>query len=630
MEQPTRSQRWRESLRCTWNDLFSVVLRVRFWLLVLGHSAIFSLSLFLVFLLRFDFQWPANAAQMFWHCLPAVVGIKLVCFYLLRSFHGWWRYIAFSDLRVLAKATATATIVLVIADHFVLPFQIPRSVLIVDSVFAFVMIGSVRSSWRLMHEEIRPLISGARQTRTVLVGTSDSVVKLAHHLRSYPHLGHRLLGFIASNDQERRTWIANLPVLSNLNELPTLVVANQIQEILVPAGELSGAQMRQLTSITHGKLKVLPRIEDYFRGSGRIPVRDVDINDLLRRDPVVLDDTTVRELVEDRRIMVSGAGGSIGSEICRQVIRYAPRELLLLGRGENRIFAIERELSEQVNVTKLIPLIGDVTDSRRMRDIFEEYRPEILFHAAAHKHVPLMEANVGEAIKNNLLGTRCLADLASEYDVRSFVLISTDKAVNPTSVMGATKNLAERYVNANNQRSSTQFVVVRFGNVLGSAGSVVPIFREQIENGGPITVTDERMRRYFMTIPEASRLVLQAAAMGKGGEIFVLDMGEPIQIVDLARDMIRLSGLPDSAIEITFSGIRPGEKLFEELYFSDEETVATDHVRLRAALHRTNPVEADWEELERTLAQSPTNRQLKEWLSQLIPEYQCNDLVEVS
>jgi FlaA1/EpsC-like NDP-sugar epimerase len=370
-------------------------------------------------------------------------------------------------------------------------------------------------------------------------------------------------------------------------------------------------------------LKIIPPIEEVLRGGSHIPARDIDITDLLRRAPVELDDASIGELLADRRVMVTGAGGSIGSEICRQVLRYNPSELILVGRGENRLFHIDMELRESYPSTRLHVLVGDVTDRVRMGQIFETYRPEIVFHAAAHKHVPMMENNAGEAVKNNVLGTKCVADLADEYDVKVFVLISTDKAVNPTSVMGTTKHLAERYVNALSSESTTQFVVVRFGNVLGSAGSVVPIFKSQIRRGGPITITDSKMTRYFMTIPEASQLVLQAASMGKGGEIYVLDMGEPVRILDLAQDMIRLSGLPQGSIEITSTGVRPGEKLYEELYFEEEQTLPTTHPKVRAAAHRL----AEFAEVSRAIADladltAQPAAVIRAKLQELVPEYQ--------
>jgi FlaA1/EpsC-like NDP-sugar epimerase len=369
-------------------------------------------------------------------------------------------------------------------------------------------------------------------------------------------------------------------------------------------------------------LKIIPPLEDLFDGDHRIPIRDIEINDLLRRDPVKLDTESIRDLLEGRIVMVTGAGGSIGSEICRQVMGFNPKMMILVGNGENPIFHVERELRAAHPASVFHCRIGNVTDYPRMRQIFREFKPEVVFHAAAHKHVPMMEVNVGEAIKNNVLGTKCLVDLADEHGARNFVFISTDKAVHPTSVMGTTKHISERYVYATSQESATRFTVVRFGNVLGSNGSVVPIFQEQIRSGGPITVTDPRMTRFFMTIPEASQLVLQAAAMGEGGEIFVLEMGEPVRIVDLAKDLLRLSGLPEHAIEVTFTGVRPGEKLFEELYFEDEETLPTTHPKLRAAYHRPYSlaeVQQAIAELQTLLHESPD--QLRKKLMEIVPEY---------
>jgi FlaA1/EpsC-like NDP-sugar epimerase len=370
------------------------------------------------------------------------------------------------------------------------------------------------------------------------------------------------------------------------------------------------------------RLKIIRSLEDRLEGDSRIPIRDIEINDLLGREPVTLDTENIGKLLERRRVMVTGAGGSIGSEICRQIIRFNPESLILVGRGENRIFVIERELLALHSSTVLHPCIGDITNPDRMEQIFKEHRPEVVFHAAAHKHVPLMETNVGEAVRNNVLGTKCLADLADQYGVTSFVMVSTDKAVRPTSIMGASKQVAERYVHTLSHESATRFTVVRFGNVLGSAGSVVPIFQQQIRSGGPITVTDPRMTRFFMTIPEASQLVLQAATMGAGGEIFVLEMGEPVKIVDLARDLVRLSGLPEQAIEITFTGIRRGEKLYEELYFEDEQTLPTSHPKLRVSYHRPYSmveVRRDIAQLDRLI--NEPEAVLRRKLHEIVPEF---------
>jgi len=336
---------------------------------------------------------------------------------------------------------------------------------------------------------------------------------------------------------------------------------------------------------------------------------------------------SIRGLVSGASVMVTGAGGSIGSEICRQLVQFQPRVLVLLDRAENGLFFLERELRETPMCPRIVVCIADINDEPRMRRLFETHRPQLVFHAAAHKHVPMMEANVSEAVKNNVLGTNMVVNLAHEFRVQRFIFISTDKAVNPTSVMGATKQIAERYVHAMSQESDTAFIVVRFGNVLGSAGSVIPIFKEQIRRGGPITITDARMTRFFMTIPEASQLVLQAAAMGKGHEIFVLDMGEPVKIVDLARDLIRLSGLPEDSIEITFTGLRPGEKLFEELYLDAEETLPTGHPKIRAACPRpwtVEDVQRGVTGLAECISQFATDDEMRNEIRSIVIEYTWN------
>jgi FlaA1/EpsC-like NDP-sugar epimerase len=457
------------------------------------------------------------------------------------------------------------------------------------------------------------------------VGTDLSNGILAHQIHSYHHLPYRIRGLLATEQFEKGTQLGQIPILGMLEDVGEIARMYRATDVLVVAGTLSGNRLRNLMQACereHLNLKIMRQLVDRLEGDSHVPIRGIEINDLLRRDPITLDADSIGKLIEGRRVMVTGAGGSIGSEICRQIIRFRPKSLILVGRGENRIFTIERELRSYRLSVDLQPCIGDITNRQRMEQIFETHRPEVIFHAAAHKHVPLMEANVGEAVRNNIFGTKCLADLADQFGVSSFVMISTDKAVRPTSIMGVTKQIAERYVHTLSQESATRFTVVRFGNVLGSAGSVVPIFQEQIRNGGPITVTDPRMTRFFMTIPEASQLVLQAATMGAGGEIYVLEMGEPVKIVDLARDLIRLSGLPEHAVEITFTGIRRGEKLYEELYFEDEQTLPTPHPKLRAAYHR--PYALD--EVRRAIVQlerliSEPEEVIRRRLHEIVPEF---------
>ncbi|HUT12997.1 MAG TPA: nucleoside-diphosphate sugar epimerase/dehydratase, partial [Thermoguttaceae bacterium] len=619
---------WRRMIRRTVETLTTT----RMWLLAVGHLVLFLAIYWTAFALRFEFSIPSGSMTVFWASLPWVLGLKLVVFFALGHYHGWWRYVTFADLAALLRASLLSLLLVALLDYFLWPYQVPRSILILDCMLGIILLGSLRASWRLFNEHFRPVFGQNDFRGALLVGDDHSSRLLAHQIHSRPELPYRIRGFLATNNIQKGTRWGRIPVLGVPEDVREIAASCGATEVLATAGTLPGNRLRCLMDACHEaglNLKIIPPMEDLFNGNNRIPLRDIDINDLLRRDPVKLDTAAIADLLDGRTVMVTGAGGSIGSEICRQVLKFNPKEIVLVGRGENRIFHVEMELRRKDPTTALYPRIADVTDHQRMRQLFEEFRPEVIFHAAAHKHVPLMEANVGEAIKNNISGTKCVADLADEFDAAGFVLVSTDKAVRPSSVMGVSKQIAERYVHTMSQESATKFVVTRFGNVLGSQGSVVPIFQEQIRRGGPITITHAQMERFFMTIPEASQLVLQAAAMGRGGEIFVLDMGDPVKIVDLARDLIRLSGLPEHAIEVTFTGIRPGEKLFEELYFDDEETLPTSHPKLRAAYHRPYSFEEVHEaivELER-LVHGP-EEVLREKLREIVPEYQSPSAAE--
>ncbi len=616
----------------SWKELLHRQLELmrigRFWLLAFLHVALFMAIYWMAFLVRFDAFVPNSIIPVFWNTLPWIILIKLVIFYLSGHYHGWWRYVTFADLAALLRASFYSFCAIAVMNYFVRfsPASIPRGVVLLDFLLGITIIGGLRASWRLFSEQFLPIFDRGNCRIALLVGVDHNCALLAHQIQAHTQLHYRIKGFIATSaDVRQGTRIGRIPVLGGLEDVPSVIAATGATDILMMAGILSGSQLRVLMEDSQRlglHLKIIPPVEDLFDGDYHIPIRDIEINDLLRRDPVQLDTEIIRNLLEGRVVLVTGAGGSIGSEICRQVMRFNPKMMILVGNGENPIFHMERELRATHPAGVYHCRIGNVTDFPRIRQIFQEFKPEVIFHAAAHKHVPMMEVNVGEAIKNNVLGTKCLVDLADEFGVRNFVFISTDKAVHPSSVMGTTKHISERYVYATSQESATRFTVVRFGNVLGSNGSVVPIFQEQIRCGGPITVTDPRMTRFFMTIPEASQLVLQAAAMGEGGEIFVLEMGESVRIVDLAKDLIRLSGLPEHAIEVAFTGVRPGEKLFEELYFEDEETLPTNHPKLRAAYHRPYTlaeVQHAIAELQTLLHDSPDL--LRKKLMEIVPEY---------
>lgn len=602
-------------------------LALRVILLGAGHGSLFALVYWVAFGLRFDFPVPPAPMATFYATVGWVLALKLAVFYFSGHYHGWWRYVTLFDLIALLRASLLSLLAIVLCNHFIdASSHIPRTVLVLDTLITILALGALRASWRLLREQLRPIFAPQDCRGALLVGADHSAALLAHQIQTHPQSRYRIRGLLDTNGGTTiGSRLGGIPVLGGVRNVKEIAAACRITDVLIVAGSLPGNRLRQLMSVCDAaglSLKIIPPAEDLFDGDRRVPIRDVGINDLLRREPVTLDVPAIGALLEGHTVVVTGAGGSIGSEICRQALRFRPATLVLAGRGENRIFAIERELRLQDTPCRLIPFIGDVVDQRRMRQLFERFAPDVVFHAAAHKHVPLMEANCGQAVRNNVLGTKRLADLADEFGVGAFVFISTDKAVRPTSVMGATKHIAERYIYAVSQDSSTRFSVVRFGNVLGSVGSVVPIFQEQIRRGGPITITDPRMVRFFMTIPEASQLVLQAAAMGKGGEVFVLDMGEPVRIIDLARDLIRLSGLPEDTIEIAFTGMRPGEKLYEELQQDDEETLPTHHPKVRVAYQPPySAAEVGRSIAELALLIQASDAQIRDKLAALIPDY---------
>lgn len=595
------------------------------------HGITFIGAYWLAYALRFDFHIPATELQGFFVTLTAVLLVKSMVFYAGGHCHRSWHYVSFSDLAALLRSSTVATLIIAALDYLMAEsYHVPRSVLLLDWVITVIALGGLRALARLLREEIRPRLYGSGYRKALIIGANQSGETLARHLLGDPKLKYIVAGFLDTDKARYGSTIGGIPVLGHPDAALHYAAALGVEHILVISGVLTGEQLRSLMdNCTQAglALKVIPAVEDLLTSDYSVQMRDVDINDLLRREPVQLSGDAISTLVAGRSVMITGAGGSIGSEICRQVLKFHPKQLLLVERAENSLFVVEQEFRALRLDTEIVPCIGDIGDRQRMEWIFEQYRPEIVFHAAAHKHVPMMEYNPGEAIKNNVVGTRMLAELADEYGVHEFVMISTDKAVNPTSVMGVSKQIAERFVHAFSEEATTKFIVVRFGNVLASNGSVVPIFQEQIRRGGPITVTHPEIERFFMTIPEASQLVLQAATMGKGGEIFVLDMGSPVRIVDLAKDLIRLSGLKPDDIEITFTGLRPGEKLYEELYFEDEEMLPTPHSKVFVAYHRAYDlaeVRCSIDELAMQVNDAPES--LRRRIKAIVPEYVISGL----
>ncbi|MFB3855542.1 MAG: polysaccharide biosynthesis protein [Vicinamibacterales bacterium] len=555
---------------CTRKRLLDAVLRYRRLYVVLVHFLLILLANQLAFQLRFDFAVPASMAEVSLRYLPLLFLIRAGTFVPFRLYQGLWRYTSVSDLRdIIAGVSASSAVFYLLVRWGMGVTAYPRSVYIIDAILLISSMGGVRLL-RRVYRELGRIDCGRR---LLIYGAGDAGEMIARDIRHRDYYRYDPVGFVDDDRAKVGRRIHGLPVLGTREDLPAILQREKPDEILVAIPSAEPAAVRSIVRALEPfkvPIKTLPNLRDVLDGRVSVSqIRSLKIEDLLPRAPVGLDPEPVRSLVEGEVVMVTGAGGSIGSELCRQLLAFKPKRLLLFERHENSLFAISNELLAAGGGDAVVPLIGDVTDWNRVSEVIGHHRPALIFHAAAHKHVPLMEMNPCEAVKNNVGGTWVLARVAARAGVKRFVLISTDKAVNPTSVMGATKRVCETIVQAlqdGNGSQGTCFTAVRFGNVLGSSGSVVPTFQAQIAAGGPVTVTHPEVKRYFMLIPEAVQLVLHAAALAEGGEVFVLDMGEQIKLLDLARTMIRLSGyVPDEEISISFTGLRPGEKLSEDL-----------------------------------------------------------------
>ena len=599
-------------------------------------------ALGVAFALRFDWNVPPVELQRFAFIAPYVVAVQYVALVAFSVTRFAWRYVGLREVTRFALAIGASSAVLVAlrivspllqaqftpARHGVVPF----GVIAIDAMLAFAGTVALRATRRLLAERAgRAVASRAlphtAPVRTLLVGAGNAGVAVAREIDAR-QLDIDPVGFVDDDPLKAGTMIQGVPVLGPTTLLGEIAASVGATQALITIANAKGSDVRRIVGLCEAaelRVKIIPGLHEIVGGRVNLSrVRDVAIEDLLRREPVRLDDGAILDVIRGRVVLVTGAGGSIGSELCRQVCSFAPTRVLLVERAENALFEVHRELLERWPGVDVVPLIADIGDAPRMEALFARHAPEVIFHAAAHKHVPMMECNAGEAVKNNVLGTKRLADLADRRGVRDFVLISTDKAVNPTSVMGACKRAAEMYVQALSERSETRFSAVRFGNVLGSNGSVVPIFKQQIAAGGPVTITHPDMLRYFMTIPEASQLVLEAAAIGEGGEIFILDMGEPVRIVDLAKDLIALSGLKvGDDIEIRFTGVRPGEKLFEELAIEDEGADKTRHPKIFVGKVRARDYDAVVEQIGELSRAADTNdpARVRAALAAMIPEY---------
>ena len=515
----------------------------------------------------------------FWLSLIFTVAVYLICGKWFHLFTRVNRYTSLNEMVGITTATTITAILQLLFTGFS-DYTFSRRYVIFTYLLSTMFIIGSRLTWRVYVEWHNRKLSGVKKTakNTLIIGAGEGGRILYNSLASSAtNSDIRVVGFIDDDVDRAGTYINGIKVLGTTEDIPKLVKQHHVEMLTLAIPSISATDLEKIIRITKPlgiKVNSMPDMEEVARGHLTISrMREIDIVDLLGREEVKLDLGKIKEQLTDKVILVTGAGGSIGSEICRQVIKFKPKKLILLGHGENSIYLIERELKNQspaIKDTEIIPLIAEIQDRNLMFDVMKQHKPDIIYHAAAHKHVPLMEANPSEAVKNNVYGTMNVAEAAKAHQVGNFVMISTDKAVNPPNVMGSTKRIAEMIVMGLNEKGHTKFSAVRFGNVLGSRGSVIPVFREQIAKGGPVTVTDFRMTRYFMTIPEASRLVIQSGALARGGEIFILDMGEPVKILDLAKKMIELSGYDENQIKIEESGIRPGEKLYEELLVDKE------------------------------------------------------------
>lgn len=556
--------------------------------LMLIDSMLVNLAAFGGFYLRFEGNIPQEYFLTYYHTAWAGTLIYLFVFAVFGLYNRLWQYASINELISIFFAVTVGTGSVVLVIYFLAPMRYPNTVAVLLWLITTFLIGGSRFIGRILQDSVFSIQLPGIPKRVLILGAGDAGALAIRELKNTNYKEGCPIGIIDDAPQKQKLKLMGIPVLGTRKDITRIVKSHNVEEVIIAMPSAPGDVIRDMTEICKQSgvvIKIIPGIYNFFSGQvDTLKIRPVEIEDLLGRDQLNLDIVEVAGYLTGETVLVTGAGGSIGSELCRQICRFNPEKLILVGRGENSIFEIEQELRADCPSINVVTEILDVKDRQKVELVFRRLKPGVVFHAAAHKHVPLMERNPEEALKNNVLGTYNVAEISDLVRVKTFVLISTDKAINPTSIMGATKRVAEMIIQSLDRRSQTRFVAVRFGNVLGSRGSVIPTFKKQIAKGGPVTVTHPEMVRYFMTIPEAAQLVIQAGAMAGGGEVFILDMGKPVKIVDLARDLIRLSGFEaDVDIKIEYTGIRPGEKLYEELLTEEEGTTSTKHQRIFVA-----------------------------------------------
>ncbi|MCS7459901.1 polysaccharide biosynthesis protein [Paenibacillus doosanensis] len=597
----------------------------RISLMIIIDILIIWMSILSSYYIRFDGRIPPSSWQQ---ALLYLAVSSVICILSMRFFKLYnrvWQYASVGEMVTIFKAVTVGVFVSYVLLYAFTLHRVPYSILLRNYETMLLFIGGSRFTWRVVRDRIAKPVN--HHKKALIIGAGDCGVLIAKEMINTSDAVLYPVAFIDDDANKQNQRIYNLPVVGTRENIAEVAEQMNIDEIIIAIPSLNRQETTKIIEIckqTKAKMKIIPKINSLIDGSVTVKeIRDVEVEDLLGRDPISVDLDGIANYVERKTILVTGAGGSIGSELCRQIAPFHPKQLLLLGHGENSIYLIEMEMRRSFPDLHIETIIADIQDRERINEVFAKYRPEVVFHAAAHKHVPLMERNPAEAVKNNVFGTKNVAEAADRYSCERFVLISSDKAVNPTSIMGTTKRIAEMVIQSLDKTSKTKFVAVRFGNVLGSRGSVIPYFKEQIARGGPVTVTHKDMIRYFMTIPEAVQLVIQAGAFAQGGEIFILDMGEPVRIVQLAEDLIRLSGfIPYDEINIEFTGIRPGEKLYEELLTSEEGLASTKHDRIfvgKPTIINKSELEMEIKALERVLLEDRS--QIEDELKHIVPTF---------
>ncbi len=615
-------------------------------IIVLLDSILVLSSLYLAHLIRFEFNMGKDVHNTLLQILPLAIGVKLVCFWIMGLYKGMWRYTSLNSLANVLKATIFSSVIIVIYILWRYRFVgISRAVFLTDLFLTFIFVSGIRVFIRLCYEKVTQklnfreiyeyLLKIFKRTsnsvvRTVIIGAGDCGEKIYREIKDNSTISSKVLGFLDDDCDKIGRTIHGVPVIDQIEQLALVVKNLDIEQVIIALPSVKATRMRQIVELCKGcdiNFKIVPKMGELINGKVTVnAIRDVEYRDLLGREQVDLDTEQIGGYLRDKTILVTGAGGSIGAGLCNQICNFSPQKIILFERAESPLYEIDLELKKNFPKIKVTPILGDIQNAQELRSVFREFSPQIVFHAAAYKHVPMLEYHPWKAVANNIVGTENLVEEADRNRCEKFVFISTDKAVNPANIMGASKRISEIIVQNRNlfSHSKTHFVTVRFGNVIGSVGSVIPLFKKQIKQGGPVTVTHPDIMRYFMLIPEACQLILQAGAMGKGGEIFVLEMGEPINIASMARDLIRFSGFePDVDIKVEFTGLRPGEKLFEELMTDDEDVVTTDHRKIHVfgcCKINMNQLNGKLDQLKK-ISESRNSEKIRSLMMDIVPEF---------